>query len=377
MKAYLSGSIGGSYRAQNIIKVLGDCGIPYSYNPSAYSRIETDNRYFRKFLNILIMGISLPFRFSKILFATHVIVLPMNSNLVSMLEVFWALLFKKTVIVDYYIGDYDTKVNDRKSVSKGSVRARWALFKDRFFLNYSTSIIFLNNAESEYYQSVAGISLNASKVKIVPLCIDYKKELFKTADSPLSNNRRFNVCWWGTYIPLHGLENLIRALSKVEFDDVKLYIFGNSDQKSEPYKKMVDDFGLSNKVFIMNDYSFANGKLAPFLEKNCDLSIGNFGSSKKAKTVLVNKLVDSLSLGLPCLTMETKAIQELLPENEGVILTKPTPEAIAEKIEFLFKNREQLKIIGESGKRRYFDRFSPDAFKVSFLSLLHASRQKK
>lgn len=374
IRVYLSGAIVGNYRAQNIIKVLGDSGIPYSYNPSFFSRIDAGNKYLRRLINISILGLSIPFRFLKILFASHVIVLPMNSNLLSILEVFCGRVLRKKVVVDYYLSEYDTRVNDRKAISKGAIGAKWALLKDKIFLRFSTSTLFLNRAESEYYQSVAGVTLNPSKVKIVPLCIDYKKEMFESEERWQIKKNEFNVCWWGTYIPLHGLENLINAFSKVEFYEVKLYLFGNSDQKSQPYKKMVDDLGLSEKVVIINNYSFANGKLAPFLGKFCDLSIGNFGSSEKARTVLVNKLVDSLSLGLPCLTMETKAIRELLPENEGVILSEPTPDAIAEKIKSAFETREHLKAIGESGKRRYFDRFSPDAFKVSFLSMLEEGR---
>jgi glycosyltransferase involved in cell wall biosynthesis len=280
-----------------------------------------------------------------------------------------AKILRKKVIVDFYISNYDTLVNDRKLLTESSFFAKWALFKDKFFLEKSDNVVFLNESESVYYQDVAGVEVEKSKISIIPLCIDYKKEIFEKENSR-ENKDEFNVCWWGTYIPLHGLENLIEAFSNIENERVRLYLFGDSEEKAIPYKKMLEDYKLSHKVFLIYDHSFANGKLAPFLKENCDLAIGNFGSSEKAKTVLVNKLVDALSLGLPCLTRATKATRELLPKNEGVILTEAEPQSIAKNIKWASENKAEIIKVGNAGKQKYFDTFSPDAFKVKFLSVL-------
>lgn len=228
-------------------------------------------------------------------------------------------------------------------------------------------VIFLNEAESAYYQKVAGINASSATDRIIPLCIDYKRELFQKEHQ---ESEFFNVCWWGTYIPLHGLENLIKAFSHVRNDKAKLYIFGDSDEKAAPYVSLIETLGLSDRVIIRNDYSFSNGKLAPFLTENCDVAIGNFGSSDKAKTVLVNKLVDALSLGIPCLTMKTSATAELIADNEGLIIADPTPEGIACQIEKYAHDRTALQAIGQAGKAKYLDLFSPDSFKIKLLELL-------
>nr|WP_174862437.1 glycosyltransferase [Comamonas jiangduensis] len=180
----------------------------------------------------------------------------------------------------------------------------------------------------------------------------------------------FNVCWWGTYIPLHGLENLIRAFSHIGNDRIKLYLFGDSNEKAKPYVSLIKSLELTDRVFINNDFHFSNGKLAPILAGTCDLAVGNFGSSDKAKTVLVNKLVDALSFGIPCLTIKTSATTELLPNNEGLIITESNPESIAFKIEECFNKRSTLNEIGMSGKKKYFDLFSPDIFRIKLLAIL-------
>lgn len=369
MKVYLSGSIGGSYRAQNIIKVLGDSGISYANIPFHYHKARLKNKVLSRIVLLLALLLTAPVRLVMIIMASHVIALPMNTNAISALELLLARVLGKKVIVDYYISEFDTLVNDRKTIKKKSFSARLALFKDRLFMKLADGVIFLNNAESAYYQKVAGVELDKKKIKIIPLCIDYKKELFE--DVAESSRRDFNVCWWGTYIPLHGLDNLIRAFSHIEHEAVKLYIFGNSEEKSKPYQDLITSLGLSDKVVVINDCSFSNGKLASFLKSKCDIAIGNFGSSDKAKTVLVNKLVDALSLGLPCLTIQTQATLELLGQNEGLILTESSPERIAESIAEAFQNPGVLKAIGDAGKKKYLELFSPDAFKVKLLEVIN------
>ena len=113
-----------------------------------------------------------------------------------------------------------------------------------------------------------------------------------------------------------------------------------------------------------------NGKLGPFLAHNCDIAIGNFGSSEKAKTVLVNKLVDALSLGIPCLTMEAATTKELLNEGRGVIFSESQPESIAKKILEILDNKYSLSEVGEKGAEAYLEKFSPDIFSVRFIQVL-------
>lgn len=367
IKVYISGSISGAYRSQNIIKLMGDVGINYSHLPNS-SLLISQNKYIKIILFGFLYALFAPFRLLLIAHSSHVIVLAMNSSLICIMEIIVAKFFRKKIIVDYYISQYDTFVNDRKIVSKGSLRSRIALFKDRSLLKLADIVIFLNESESIYYQKVAGIKLCSESIRIIPLCIDYKNDLFQKKHYV---SESFNICWWGTYIPLHGLENLIKAFTHVRSHDAKLYIFGDSDEKAASYVNLIETLGLSNRVFVRNDYSFANGKLAPFLKQNCDIAIGNFGSSEKAKTVLVNKLVDALSLGIPCLTMKTSATTELFEKNEGLIITDPSPEGIAHQIEKYANDRTALPAIGQAGMLKYLDLFSPDSFKVKMIYILN------
>jgi glycosyltransferase involved in cell wall biosynthesis len=371
MKIYLSGSIFGSYRAQNIIKTLVDNNISYIHFPLSALKVVRSDKKTSLFYSYLITLISMPLRVLMIVPTTHLIVLPMNSSIVMLFEVLIAKIFRKKVVVDYYVGIFDTLVNDRQKVCKGTLRARWALTKDRFLLRVADKVVFLSEAESSYYQSVAQIKVQDDRRYIVPLCVDYRNEFFGLEKARAKS--KFNVCWWGTFIPLHGLETLIEAFPYIGTAEIALYIFGNSEEKAIPYRQLVQKLGLESKISIRNDFTFSNGKLAPFLKTECDLAIGNFGSSDKAKTVLLNKLVDALSLGLPCLTMQTKATLELLPAHDSLIFVSPDACSIAKGIVSAYANRTSMRSISKSaGEDTYLKLFSPDIFKMKYLHVLNS-----
>ncbi|AWB33039.1 glycosyltransferase [Orrella marina] len=367
IKIYISGNINGSYRAQNIIKCLGDEGIKFHYSPIGYLASRIKIKYLRKIISISTAFLIAPYRIIIIALSSHVFVLPMNQSASAIAEILIGKLFRKKIIVDYYISLYDTIVNDRKIALKNSIAGKISFLKDWLLLKSASQVIFLNNSESIYYTKIAGQAIDSSRIKIIPLCIDYKKETFSSRK--ISKND-FNVCWWGTYIPLHGLNNVIEAFSYIKNKEIKLHLFGDSDLKAQPYIKKINELGLQNQIFVVNNYSFANGKLAPHLVTNCDLSIGNFGDSEKAKTVLVNKLVDSLSLGIPCLTMSTSATRELFDKDEGLIISESDPREIARSIEKCAEDRERIFSIGQAGKKKYFEMFSPDSFKLKLIEVL-------
>lgn len=370
-KFYLSGEIVGSYRSQNIIKVLTDSSIPFVSLPIALHIPAFLPKILRKLIGLFALIITTPVRLLFIINSTHLLVLPMNWSAIVYFELIIAKIFKKTIIVDYYISLYDTAVNDRKTISADSISAKKLLLKDQLLLKLASKVIFLNKSESTYYQNIAKYIVKNERIAIIPLVIDFKKEklLLPTSQTKNKTKSEFNVCWWGTYIPLHGLENIIESFAHLKNKNINLYIFGDSDIKSKPYIDLIEKLGIKNNIKINNECSFSNGKLAPFLIENCDLALGNFGKSDKAKTVLVNKLVDSLALGLPCLTIETRATKELLNEGEGIIYSSTSPLEISKEIEKLSNKRSYLEEVGKKGFVVYLSKFSPDKFKTELIKI--------
>lgn len=360
LKVFFSGSIIGSYRAQNLIKAFMDNGAVIIYMPISFL-VDTRKKLLNLALEWLIYVLLFPARLFYLARSKCLVVLPMSYSVCTIADIFIARLMNKKIIVDFYISIYDTIVNDKKEVESSSLRARYLMLKDRILMRFATHIFFLNNAERDYYTTVVGRELSGAKCIINPLCIDPKPTAIRGFGNGVK--QKLTICWWGTYLPLHGLDKIIHSMKFLEDEPVELVIIGNSEEKSLPYQALVDKLGMQDIVTIRNDMSFSDGKLSEFLRHNCDLALGNFGDSKKAKTVLVNKVVDSIAMGIPCLTMETEGATQFMQDNIHVFYVANSPVEIAEKVKSIIRNKNYLNQISENLKEVYDAYFSQDAFR--------------
>ena len=187
-----------------------------------------------------------------------------------------------------------------------------------------------------------------------------------------SQAESITLCWWGSFIPLHGLDNIIQA-AKVLRDkgfNFKLYLFGTSEEKSKPFRKKIKELELESFVGISNDKTFSDRSLDDFLIESCDIAFGNFGKSKKAKTVMVNKVVEAASLGLPVISQKTLALNEYFKNDESICFSESEPEKIAQRVLDLADDRALMLSIGDRAYNLYEQRFSKEAYKRDIISVL-------
>ncbi len=360
---YLIGEVRGSYRSQNIVKYLLDKGYFIFYNSLELELFKGKKNLFYRVTRKFFRSFHLLIRFAVsvyyIIICDKVILLAMCNDRQTELKI--ARILWKKIYVDFYISFYDTLVRDRKLIPYNSYQALRRFNWDLNCLNYSYKVFFLNKTEASYYLNIFNLKFLTHKHLILPLCSDQFNSYKDNFDF---NKKKFVICWWGSFIPLHGLENLIQAfklLLEKEFD-FHVFLFGNDEEKSIPYKRHLKLFGLENFVTVDNTKSFANGLLEPFLVNNCDLALGNFGDSEKAKNVIVNKLIDSVALKLPVLMGESFATKEFFSEDD-IFYSLNSPESIANKIyEISFIESEIIKQRINKSYKIYEANFSVKSF---------------
>lgn len=331
---YIIGKVMGGQRTENLIKFLLDKQQPVYYNSLK------NNKSIPSFFYVLLSKIS---NFLNMIMADVVIMPAMCNNY--QFEFKLAVFLKKEIITDFYYSLYDTHVLDKKPVGNGEIvypdSRLAAKFKeiDRKIINKSNITFFLNKTEAIYYLKILNIIYDPKKHLILPICSENKLKCRLNYYSNKTHNV-FNICWWGSYIPLHGLEYVIQS-AKILKDNYNLnfhlHLFGNNEEKSKYYKNLIMKLELSGEVSIHNDKTFSNGNLITFLRDNCDLALGNFGNSEKSKHVLGNKIIEGVAMKAPILTGESTAPHEYFTNNE-LFYTKNAPEDIASAAFFISNN---------------------------------------
>ena len=367
-RVYLIGDAFGSYRARCLIEQLLSSG--------SYATHYADPRYLvsikRKFLNRAVLkiyrGFDRIYNLIKFILADVLYVLPMGN--LKVYEFVIAKVLNKKVITEFYISQYDTFVNDRKTVEKNSRKANSLLKSDQRLIDVSDHLIFLNESERFYYLGLANRIDAKQKSSVFPLITPDKARASQPYAHGLTD--ALTMCWWGTYIPLHGLEKIIKATAVLKSLKIKcnLYIFGTSDEKSRPYQSLIEELDISDMAFIDNILNFSDKSLEKFLKDKCDIAFGNFGDSDKAKTVMVNKVLEASSMGLPVMSQKTKALAEFFTDNTDIFYCEPTPEGIAEKVLELSSQREKQQTVAQEALERHRTVFSKDAYLSAVMGIM-------
>jgi len=303
-----------------------------------------------------------------------------HKSLLSVISSFWKLLVKHRKVGEYdiailplwwgsiqlpilkiisrkpilYFGQgspYDELVNDRKKIKPTSFTARFFLFFEKLVCRLSDLITKESLAEIEYYTN----QMKISKKKFRVLNIGADETKFPACPYKESTEK-FIVLYWGTFIPLHGVDIIIQAAKILSEHKDILFKFGGEGQTKSEMESLVKKYNLTNTEFL----GFL--KQSSLLEniRNSDVCLGIFGKSQKAEIVVTHKVYQILCLQKPLITMDSRVIREINLENDknSILVPKQDPKKLAEAILYLKNNEQKRKQIAKEGRKIFEEKFS-------------------
>ncbi|MCK4948009.1 MAG: glycosyltransferase family 4 protein [Candidatus Aureabacteria bacterium] len=264
-----------------------------------------------------------------------------------------AKLTKKPLVFDPFTSLYDTNVFDRRLVKENSLRARYYFWFDKFSMNLADLVLADTNQHLDYF-------CREFKIKITKL-----RKVFVGADNdlffpqPLKRaNSRFLVLFWGTYIPLHGIQYIIEAAKILEKESKIRFELVGKGQTWQEMRDLASRIKVDNLIF----QDSVPPAVLPSLVAKADLCLGIFGRTKKTEKVIPNKVYQALAAKKPVITADTPAIREIFVDNEHLKLCRRAdPESLASAILELKNNQELRERIAENGYRLAIKKFTPQA----------------
>ncbi|MFA6459163.1 MAG: glycosyltransferase [Candidatus Paceibacterota bacterium] len=254
------------------------------------------------------------------------------------------------IIFDAFTSLYDTNVFDRKRYGRWSLGAMHDFLLDWYSVRVAKYVTVDTAENAQYFHKTFGILSG----RIIPVFVGSNAKLSVTK----STNRtgKFIVHFHGTYIPLHGIEYIIRAAKLIETEKgISFRIIG----RGQEYEKMmiVQEELKPENVEYFPQMPF--GDLVNMMAE-ADVVLGIFGITDKAGRVIPNKVFEGMSLGKAIITENSPAIRELLTDNENVIFAMPGyDKSLAEKILLLKKNTELREKIGRNAKDLFEKELQP------------------
>jgi len=285
------------------------------------------------------------------------------------------LFRRKPVIFDAFLSVYDTAVMDRKIVLQNSLKAKLLRLVDKWSCNIADSVLLDTKAHIDYF--VREFHLPASKFYAIPV-----GSSLTTADSaadsgdtilnslPTSPSQRIkygvpgtsgalNILYFGSYIPLHGVDVILRAAEILQGEKDIVFTLIGKGQLLPEMKQLASKLGLRNVNFI--DRFVEEGELSGYIQRS-DICLGIFGKTDKAMRVIPCKVYNCLAMGKPLITAMTPATEGVLTNMDNAMLCNAgDPESLSEAILSLKKDEALREKIAIRGQKYFAENFSADA----------------
>ena len=179
----------------------------------------------------------------------------------------------------------------------------------------------------------------------------------------------FRVVYFGQYIPLHGVDIIIRAAEILrDHPHIRFDMVGRGQTLAQA-RRLAQERGLSN-LFFHAKWMTPEDLYARFI-KAADLCLGIFGTRGKTDLVVPYKLYTALACGRPVLSADTPAIREFFEAGEEVSLVPPgDPEALAQRILQLSQSPAKRLALAQAGQACWDKQFSSAALAEQLIEIL-------
>lgn len=264
-----------------------------------------------------------------------------------------ALLTGKPLVFDAYQSLHDTLVYDRRLTPERSFKARLAGFADRW--SCALADVVLLDTETHIEHFCAKFGLPREKFRRVFISADSDIFSPRTVDG---QDGLFKVVYFGAYVPLHGTDLIVRAAQKLaDYKEISFELIGQGQTYAQT-KALADELGVHNVSFVQ---WLSHQELASYLAQ-ADVCLGIFGTGQKVDWVIPSKVYVALAMKRPVITGDSPAVREVLLHGETALLCeRGNPDALAEAIHLLWKDKALRDKIAEQGYELFSRRLSPAA----------------
>lgn len=195
--------------------------------------------------------------------------------------------------------------------------------------------------------------LSMDRYKVIPVCAD--EALFQPKAEKKTPGT-FTVLYYGTMLPLHGVEYVLEAARLLQGrSDIRFRFVGG---------KRRSDIGRACAAATAEGAQVTHESWIPFEElpaaiRKADIVLGGpFGETLQSEFVVTGKTYQALACAAPVLIGQNKVNEGFTDEKNCLMVPRADSGALAEAISWAADHPKELAAIGRAGRRLYEQNFS-------------------
>lgn len=275
-------------------------------------------------------------------------------------EMFWpvrVITRGKPLVLDHMMSPYDSLRYEKRRIRSGSLIEKLLFWYEKSMLERA-DLILSDTSLSKTYLSET-FQVDPSKIHIVPISTDetvFSKPSMKE-DRP-HGKASFEILFYGSFLPLHGIDVILNAASLVRDAPVRFSLIGGKRGNLRAFHTMVNSLGLKN---VQHQQWVAFEDL-PRLISRADLCLGGpFGGTGQARRVITGKTFQFLAMARATVIGLIDADYGFADKCNCLLVPQRDPEALAAAIIWGLYHRGELEEIGQEGWNLYQRQFSSDS----------------
>jgi glycosyltransferase involved in cell wall biosynthesis len=299
--------------------------------------------------SLIVNSIIILFRaFPKLLFGAYDLVFVGFYGHLIMLLI--SILSRKPILFDAFVSTYDTLISDRKAYTASSPIAKLALWLDFQACRHAHFILLDTPQQVVYFQRM--FNLPSGRISSIP--VGCNESLFYPREVT-STHTQTMVVYYSSYLPVHGVEVVIRAADILKHEAIHFRLIGNG-LSYESVRQLARSLDLQNIDFL----PILPLESLPDEIANADICLGgHFGLSDKAGRVIPGKIYQILAMAQPLIATATPANLSLLTHLDTAYLCQSgNPASLAEAINTLHQDPLLRERLAKNGRNLYENRCS-------------------
>jgi glycosyltransferase involved in cell wall biosynthesis len=253
------------------------------------------------------------------------------------------------VVFDIFISLHDTVVGDRALRAPGSLTGRLTRLADRVACRSADLVLADTPAHADFFARLTGVARERFRV----LWLGAREDVFHPLEGIEPEPRR--VFFHGTFVPLQGLETIVRAAKALEADEVRVRVVGDGQERPA-----VESLARELDVRNLELRGLVPVQEVPREIAAAALCLGIFGTSPKAGRVVPNKVFECIAVGRPVVTGDTPAVRSAF-DGEVAVVRPGDAEALAAVVRELLADENRLAELGRAGRARFVRDYGEEA----------------
>lgn len=268
---------------------------------------------------------------------------------------------------DAYISLWDSLIRDRAREKKRSFVFRAMYHAERRALRSAYRII--TDTTSNSWQISTDFGIPAHKLRAFPLAVNAAPFLSLRSDKA-KRAEPLTVLFFGTFIPLHGIECVLGAIEALSQDERFRFQLIGDGQQNGAVEEFFQSAERQNAIWRR---AWLNLEELAKAVSDADICLGVFGGDGKAARVLPFKAYYALAAGKPMVTQRQLSFPDDVPTPPFSWVDGDAPHdrvnSLVERLKELAEDPElRFSLGGESG--RYYDTYlSGEAVRARWTAL--------